>query len=107
MNNLEIFNLDLSTGKDLPKNIYAIKVLNADNNTTFEIAIVHDGYCLKGDNDHDESNLGEYLCNLEYKLIDNYFKTNKIKKPKSYYSICEIVTNDLGELYRYARIANT
>ncbi len=109
MNNLEIFNLDLSIEKhkrNLPKNIYAIKGLNVDNNETFNIAIEHNGYCPEFENNHDASNFSEYLCNLEDKLINDFFKANKIKKPKEYYHLCEIMTNENGELYRYSKSVN-
>lgn len=107
MNSLEIFNLDLSSGKNLPKNIYATNVLNCDDNSTFQIIIGHDGYCPSITTDHELSNYSEYLCNLQYELIDNYFKLNKTKKPKTYYSICEIVTNSSGELHHYSKSVNS
>jgi hypothetical protein len=104
MNNLEIFKFDLENIKsNLPKNIYGLKVLNVDKNETFNIAIEHNGYCPKLFDDHEISNFSEYLCNLEYKLVTNYFKTNKIKKPKMWYHLFEIMTNDKGELYHYSR----
>ncbi len=107
MNNLEIFNFDLETVKsNLPKNIYAIKVLNVDKKETFNIAIAHNGYCPELYDDHDESNFGEYLCNLEYKLVSDYFKSQNQKMPKQFYSICEIMTNANGELYHYSKAIN-
>ena len=103
MSNLEIFNFDLKKVKnDLPKNIYATEILNVDTNEVFKIAIEHNGYCPTICSDHDQSNFAEYLCNLQASLIQAYFKANKIKKPKRYSSICEIVTNSKGELYHYA-----
>jgi hypothetical protein len=107
MNNLEIFKFDLENIKsNLPKNIYALKVLNVDKNETFNIAIEHNGYCPKLYDNHDESNFGEYLSNLEYQLVEDYFKMKKIKKPKQWYHLCEIMTNENGELYHYAKTAN-
>lgn len=107
MTNLEIFNFDLEKVKsNLPKNIYAIKVLNLDKNETFNIAIEHNGYCPELYDNHDESNFGEYLCNLEFKLVSDYFKSKKVKMPKKFYSLCEIMTNKNGELYHYSRVVN-
>ena len=90
----------------LPLNIYAIKVLNLDENTTFEIAIKHNGYCPNISSEYEESKFSEYLCNLEYTLIDEYYKQNNMKKPKSYYSICEVMTNEKGDLYRFSKTTN-
>ncbi len=103
MNTLEIFNFDLNKVKsDLPKNVYATEILNIENNEVFKIAIQHNGYCPTICSDHDQSNFSEYLCNLQAYLIQAYFKTNKRKKPKSYSTLSEIVTNSRGELYHYA-----
>ncbi len=106
MNSLEIFNLDLASGKNLPKNIYATIVLNCDDNSTFQLVIEHDGYCPSTATDCEQSNYMQYLCNLQSELIENYFKINKIRKPKTYYSICEIVTNSSGELHHYSKSVN-
>ena len=102
----EILNLDFSieqSKKNLPSNIYALKVLNVDENEVFEIAINHNGYCPELNSEREESIFTEYLCNLEYNLIEEYFKYNKIKKPKSYYSLCEVMTDNKGELYRFSK----
>lgn len=107
MSNLEIFNYNLDLiDKNLPKNIYGIKVLNVDKNETFNIAIEHIGYCPALYGEREESRFNDYLSNLEYKVIDEYFKTIKKRKPKNYYSVCEIITNEKGELYRYSKSAN-
>jgi|GEM_PF-6138082 len=106
METSELLSLNFSLKKyqrNLPKNIYAIRVLNVDKNETFCLAIEHDGYCPHLNTDRDESNFGEYLCNLQSKLIGTYYKANKTKKPKQYYSICEVMTNENGELYRYSK----
>ena len=102
----QLLSLNLSLKKNqkgLPKNIYAIKVLNVDKNETLCLAIEHDGYCPYIETEREESRFGDYLSNLEYKLIDNYFKLNKIKKPKSYYHLCEVITDSKGKLYRYSK----
>ena len=103
MDTLEIFNFDLKkVTNNLPKNIYATEILNVDTNEIFKIAIQHDGYCPTIYSDRDRSNFAEYLSNIETSLIQSYFKANKIRKPKSYRQLCEIVTNSEGNLYHYS-----
>ncbi len=105
-----ILNIDFSLSQNdkcLPKNIYAIKVFNADKKEFFELVINHNGYCPQIITDHEQSNFNEYLCNLEYDTIEEYFKVKKSKKPKVYYSVCEVITNENGELYRYTKSINS
>jgi hypothetical protein len=107
--NTEILNKNYSLDENtsnLPKNIYAIKVYNVDDDQNFEIAINNNGYCPNLNSEHEESSFIEYLSALEYRLIDEYFKVNKLKKPKEYYTICELMTNGEGDLYRYSKVNN-
>jgi len=109
MEHTQLLGLNFSVkenSKNLPKNIYAIKVLDYDTNKTFDLAIEHDGYCPELSSDHILSNFGEYLCNVQYKIIEDYFRLNEVEKPKSYTSICEVVTDENGELYYYSRSAS-
>jgi hypothetical protein len=106
MNTTHILDLDLSLVKNqqnLPKNIYAIRVLNIDKNETFDIVIEHDGYCPPLSSERDYSLFDEYLSNLEYKLIDDYFKINKQKKPKNYHHLYELMTDNKGNIHSYSK----
>ena len=110
MNTSDILNLDLSLKLNqinLPPNIYVIKVINVDIQETFSISIEHNGYCPNLNSDNEQSRFNEYLSNLEYEVIDIYFKNNNIKKPKEYYTFCEIMTNEKGELFHYSRAINS
>ena len=96
--NTEILNLNFSieqNKKNLPSNIYALRVLNVDENEIFEVAINHNGHCPELNSEREESIFTEYLCNLEYNLIEEYFKYKKTKTPKSYYSLCEVMTDSI------------
>ncbi|MCF6347402.1 MAG: hypothetical protein L3J20_03780 [Flavobacteriaceae bacterium] len=102
----ELLSMDFSLSKNekhLPKNVYAIRVFNVDKKEFFEIAINHNGYCPQINSDYDESKINDYLSNLEYSLVEEYFKISKSKKPKSYYSVYEVMTNEKGDLYRYSK----
>ena len=105
----KILNIDFSLEQNqrhLPINIYAVKVFNVDKNEVFQIAINHNGYCPEINSNNDESKFNDYLCNLEYNLIDNYFNSNEIEKPKSYYTICEVMTDNVGNLYRFSKTSS-
>jgi hypothetical protein len=95
--NFEILN------RNLPINIYALRLSDNTKNTTFDIIINHDGYCPIISSERKQSNYNDYLPNLENTIINEYFKINRIKKPKNYSNLFEIVTNSNGELCHYSR----
>lgn len=109
MNNRDIFSMDLSieaNKTNLPKNLYAIRVLNEDTNEVFDLCIEHDGYLPNISTERERSHFGQYLSNLEYTLIDEYFKQNKIKRPKRCYNIFEVITNEKGHLHSYSKVVD-
>lgn len=104
MENIQILNLDFNiANKNLPINIYAIRVFDCENNKTFDLLINHDGTCPNIFTEREQSRYNDYLSNLEYKLIDEFYKTNKIKKPKKYYSKIELMTDSKGNLFHLTR----
>lgn len=92
--------------KDLPKNIYGLKLLNEKTNETVSLFINHNGYCPKIYSDREQSNYNDYLSNLETSIINEYCKLNKIKNSDLLSSKLEIMTNENGELYHYSRTQN-
>jgi hypothetical protein len=95
------FNFDVQK-KNLPTNIYALRILD-DENKHYDIVITHNGYCPNLSTEREQSNYNDYLSNLEYDVVDEFFKSSKIKKPKNYSHIFEIMTNSEGELYHYSK----
>lgn len=102
----KILDIDFSLDKNstsLPVNIYAIKVHNIDENYYFKIAVEHNSFCPNISSNHEDSNFLEYLSNLESRLIEEYYKSKKQKKPENYTTVLEIITDEKGELYRIAK----
>lgn len=99
---LSQFNFDLQKS-DLPKNIYAIQIEDIDNQTKHELIIEHDGYCPPICSDRDQSQLSEYLCNLESSLISQFKKSNLLK---NYKLLLEVMTDKSGELYFISKTSN-
>lgn len=104
---LKVSNFDFNIqNKKLPSNIYALRVLDNDNNITYDIVVNHNGFCPNIQSEREQSNYNDYLSNLETSVINEFFKVNKIKKPENYIHLFEIMTNENSELYHYSRSAN-
>lgn len=107
MNYLEKLSFDFNIqNKNLPKNIYALRVLDEDKNKIYDIIINHNGCCPIISNEREQSNYNDYLSNLENEVINEFFKFNKIKKPKNYSNLFEVMTDDKGELYHLSKSVN-
>lgn len=107
MNYLETSSFDFNIqDKNLPINIYALRVLDNEKSKVYDILINHNGYCPYISSEREQSNYNDYLSNLENEVINDFFKLNKIKKPKNYSNLFEIMTNEKGELYHYSRTVN-
>ena len=104
MENSQILNLDFNIiNKNLPMNLYAVRVFDVDNDKTFDVVINHDGNCPNIYSERDQSRFNDYLSNLEYEVIDEFYKKNNLKKPNNYYSKIEVMTNNFGEIIHYLR----
>jgi hypothetical protein len=99
------FSLNINQ-KDLPKNIYGLKLLNEKTNEIVSLFINHNGYCPDISSEREQSNYNDYLSNLETSIISEYCKLNKIKNPDLLSRKLEIMTNNNGELYHYSRSVN-
>lgn len=107
MNYLQIPNFDFNIqSKDLPVNIYALRILDNNKSKIYDIIINHNGYCPNLYTEREQSNYNDYLSNLENDVISEFFRVNKIKKPDNYLNLFEIMTNESGELYHYSRTIN-
>lgn len=102
----EILNADFGLRNiSYPKNIYAIRIKD-ERGLIYDISVVHDGYCPEIKSERDQSNYNEYLSNLEYSVINEFFKSIKKRKPKVYSNQIEVITNHNGELYHISRACN-
>ena len=82
MNNLEIFNVNFNIqNKNLPLNIYALRILDVNKNKIYDISIEHNGYCPNIYTEREQSNYNDYLANLEQEVVNQFFKSAKIRKP--------------------------
>jgi hypothetical protein len=107
MNNLEIFNVDFNLqNKLLPLNVYALRILDLNKNKIYDISIEHSGYCPDIYTEREQSNYNDYLSNLEKEVVNQFFKSAKIRKPKNYSNLFEVITNGKGELYHYSKVVN-
>lgn len=84
-----------------PKNIYALRIEDEKGNI-YDISVEHDGFCPNIYSEREQSNYNDYLSNLESSVVQEFFKSIKKRKPKEYANLIEIMTNEKGELYRYA-----
>ena len=84
-----------------PKNIYALRIKDGNENI-HDIAVEHNGFCPDIFTEIEQSKYNDYLSNLEYSAVQEYFKSIKKRKPKVYISLIEVMTNEKGELYHYA-----
>jgi len=92
---LSKYNFDIQT-KNLPINIYGLRIIDLDKKQKHEIVINHNGYCPNICTEREQSNYNDYLSNLENTLLIEFEKSTEIK---NYSRILEVMTNDKGELY--------
>lgn len=106
MEKLQILSLNFSVEKNkknLPINIYAIRLINNKTNEEIDILLNHNGYCPTISSEREQSNYNDYLSNLEYSVINEFCKSKKIKLTDDISCIREVLTNEKGELYHYSR----
>jgi hypothetical protein len=96
------FSLEINQ-KGLPKNIYGLKLLNEKTNETVSLFVNHNGYCPNISSEREQSNYNDYLSNLETSIINEYCKLNKIKNSNLLNWKLEIMTDQNGKLYHYAK----
>lgn len=107
MNYLETRDFDFNAlDRKLPINIYALRILDNEKGETFDIIINHNGYCPNISSEREQSNYNDYLSNLENEVVNEFFKLNKIKKPKNLSNLFEIMSDEEGKLYHYSRRVN-
>ncbi|MBP6385745.1 MAG: hypothetical protein KA313_09665 [Pseudarcicella sp.] len=92
---LSKYNFEVQT-KNLPINIYGIRILDLDKNQNHDIVISHNGYCPNICTEREQSNYNDYLSNLESSVLSVFEKGTKIK---NYTRLFEVMTNEKGELY--------
>lgn len=83
-----------------PKNVYALRIEDSKGNI-YDICVEHNGFCPNIYSERMQSNYNDYISNLEYSVVQEYFKSIKKRKPKEYSNLLEILTNERGELYHY------
>ena len=93
------YNFDIQT-KNLPVNIYGLRIFDLDKKQNHDIVISHNGYCPNLYTEREQSNYNDYLSNLENSLLIEFEKTTKIK---NYTRILEVMTDNKGELYHLCK----
>lgn len=102
----EVLNSNCSlTNTKYPSNVYAIRIKD-ENENIFDISIQHNGYFPEINSEREQSRFNDYLSNLENSAVEIYFKVNKMKKPKVYSSMIEIVTNSYGQIHHFSKSVN-
>lgn len=96
---LSKYNFDMQT-KNLPVNIYGLRIFNLNKKQTHNIVILHNGYCPNIVTEREQSNYNDYLSNLENSLLIEFEKSTKIKE---YTRVLEVMTDDNGELYHLSK----
>lgn len=96
---LSKYNFEVQT-KNLPVNIYGLRVFDLDKEQHYDIVVSHDGYCPNILTEREQSNYNDYLSNLENSLIIEFTKSTKIK---NFSRILEVMTNNKGELYHLSK----
>jgi hypothetical protein len=96
---LSKYNFDVQT-KNLPINIYGLRILDLNKKQNHDIVISHNGYCPNIITEREQSNYNDYLSNLENSLLIEFEKATKIK---NYTRILEVMTDDKGELYHLSK----
>ena len=99
---LSKYNFEVQT-KNLPVNIYGLRILDLDKNKNYDIFISHNGYCPNLNSEREQSNYNDYISNLEASLLLEFEKMNKIN---NYTRLFEVMTNDKGELYHFVKNAD-
>ncbi|MCU0438942.1 MAG: hypothetical protein MUC49_13670 [Raineya sp.] len=99
MNLIKDFDFNINSDK-LPVNLYALRIQDEKIFKIYEICVKHNGFCPIIETERDQSMYIDYFCNLEWKVVDEFFKTNKLKKPKIYCKLLEVMTDKKGDLYR-------
>lgn len=101
--NAEILNtnFDIENVK-YPKNIYAVRIRD-EMNVVYDISVQHNGYCPPCSTERDRSRLNDYLSNLSYNVVTEFFRTINKKMPKKYYEEIEIMTDSNGDLYHLSK----
>lgn len=102
----DILSADFSLkNNSFPKNIYAIRIKDEKGNL-YDIVIQHNGYCPDIQTERDHSRFNDYLSNLEYSTVTEFFKSIKKSKPKVYSTQLEVVTDQTGKLFHLSRVNN-
>lgn len=96
---LSKYNFDVQT-KNLPLNIYGLRIFDLDKKQNYDIVVSHNGYCPNISTEREQSNYNDYLSNLESSLLIEFEKATKIK---NYTRILEVMTDDKGELYHLSK----
>ncbi len=99
LQDLSKYNFQVQT-KNLPINIYGLRIIDNDKNQTYDVVINHNGYCPIIYTEREQSNYNDYLSHLEATVINEFLQTTRIK---NYSCTIEIVTNDKAELYHFLR----
>ncbi len=92
---LSKYNFEIQT-KNLPLNIYGLRILDLDKNQNHDLVISHNGYCPNISTEREQSNYNDYLSNLESSVLNEFEKRTKIK---NYTRLFEVMTNNNGDLY--------
>jgi hypothetical protein len=88
-----------------PKNIYALRICDEKGNV-YNISVSHNGFCPNISTEREQSNFNDYLSNLEYSIISEFFKSTNKRTPKNYNNIIEVMTDENGEIYHLSRAKN-
>ena len=86
----QILSLNFSTEvntKNLPLNIYAVRLLNKKTNEVMDISLQHNGFCPSLSTESEHSNYGEYLSNLENSIIIEFCKSKKTNNTNDFLNI--------------------
>lgn len=97
-------NFDVENAK-FPSNIYAIRLCD-EKGIYYDISVSHNGFCPNITTEREQSIFNDYLSNLEYTVVSEYFKSIKIKKPKTYYTKIEVMTDSQGKIHHLSRLIN-
>ena len=97
-------NFDLKS-INFPKNIYALRICDNKNNI-YDISISHNGYCPTISTEREQSNFNDYLSNLENTMVTEFFKSIKKRKPTTYSSKIELLTDSDGKIYHLSKVIN-
>lgn len=88
-----------------PKNIYALRISD-EKGSVYDISVLHNGFCPNITTEREQSNFNDYLSNLEYSIVSEFFKSIKKRKPKIYYNKIEVMTDTNGKIYHLSKVVN-